>query len=261
MSKKRKVASALGRYRKSDPELFEPGADEIGIASHYISDIRSLKSGQRVVIYCRVSASAQERKKNLSNQVKNLKRELEQLGFIIIRTFREVGAGWQEYRDGLLLAAEIARENNAVIVAESATRFIRSRDFNSKTNWKVKPTKAEYRRLQRETQGVKLATLVDPDAIPQKIRSYETKRGKKAKGNAGGRPRKQAGRGDPERKKMMLQKVKWMLWLGGSLKEVAEILGVSHTTVMNWRNEMEKERGLNFKRSYGRKIHFKHVKK
>ena len=84
---------------------------------------------------------------------------------------------------------------------------------------------------------MKLATLVDPDATPQEIRSYETNRGKKAKGNAGGRPRKQAGRVDPERKKMILQKVKWMLWLGGSLKEVAEILGVSHTTVMNWRND------------------------
>ena len=260
MSEKREVSSAIERYRKSDQELFEPGADEIGIASHYISDIRSLKSGQRVVIYCRVSASAQEHSKNLRDQDENLKREIEGLGFVVIDRIQEVSSGWQEYRDGLLLAAEIARENNAVIVAESTTRFIRSRDYNSKTNWKVKPTKAEYRRLQRETQGVKLATLVDPDAIPQKIRSYETKRGKKAKGNAGGRPRKQAGRGDAERKKMMLPKVKWMLWLGGSLKEVAEILGVSHTTVMNWRNDLIK-RGLNFKRSYGRKIHFKHVKK
>ena len=260
MRSNRKVASAKESIRKRDPELFEPGANEIGIASDYISDFRSLNRGQRVVIYCRVSASDQERSKNLSNQVKNLIREVEQLGFDVFDRIKEVSSGWQEDRDGLLLAAKIASENNAVIVAESATRFIRSKDFNSKTNWKVKPTKAEYRRLQRETQGVKLATLVDPDATPQEIRSYETNRGKKAKGNAGGRPRKQAGRGDPERKKMMLPKVKWMLWLGGSLKEMAEILGVSHTTVMNWRNELE-ERGLNFKRTYGRKIHFKHVKK
>ncbi len=258
MSEKREVASARERFRKSDPELFEPGADEIGIASDYISDMRNLKSGQRVVTYCRVSSCVQEHSKNLSNQEENLKRELEQRGFIVIRPFKEVGSGWQEYRDVLMYAAEHALANDAVLVAESATRFIRSRDYNSKTNWKVKPTKAEYRRLLRETQGVKLATLVDPDAIPQKIRSYETKRGKKAKGNAGGRPRKQAGRGDAKRKKMMLPKVKWMLWLGGSLKDVGEVIGVSHTTIMNWRNELE-ERGLNFNRSFGRKIHFKHV--
>ena len=142
MRKKIKVASAIERYRKSDPELFEP----VGIASDYMSGIRSLKSGQRVVIYCRVSASDQERSKNLSNQVENLKCEVEQRGFIVIRSFQEVGAGWQEYRDELMYAAEHALANGAVVVAESVTRFIRSSDFNSKTNWKVKPTKAEYRR-------------------------------------------------------------------------------------------------------------------
>ncbi len=261
MSEKREVASARERYRKSDPELFEPGADEIGIASHYISDIRSLKSGQQVVIYCRVSSCTQEHSKNLSNQEENLKHELEQKWFIIIRTFREVGAGWQEDRDGLLLAAEHALANDAVLVAESVTRFIRSRDYNSKTNWKVKPIKAEYRRLLRETKGVKFATLVDPDAIPQEIRSYETKRGKKAKGKPGGRPRKQAGRGDPKRKEMMLPTVERMLRQGASLKDTGNNVGVSHTTVMNWRNEIEKERGLNFKRSFGRKPHIKHCTK
>ena len=37
---------------------------------------------------------------------------------------------------------------------------------------------------------VPLATLVDPNAIPEEIRSYETKRGKNAKGNPGGCPKK-----------------------------------------------------------------------
>ena len=172
-----------------------------------------------MVIYYRVSASDQERKKILNEQVKNLIREVEQSGFTTIRTFREVGAGWQEYRDVLMYAAEHALANDAVLVAESVTRFIRSKDFNSQINWKVPPTVAKYRRLQRDTQGVKLATVVAPDATPEEIRSYETKRVQKAKGKPGGRPKKQAGRGDPERKEMMLPKVKWMLWTGGSLKK------------------------------------------
>ena len=260
MRNNRKVASAKESIRKRDPELFEPGADKIGIASDYISDIRSLKSGQRVVIYCRVSTSDQERKRNLNEQVKNLIREVEQLGFIIIITFREVGAGWQEYRDVLMYAAEHALAKDAVLVAESCTRFTRNKDYNSKTNWKVRPTQADYRRLQRDTHGVKLATLINPDATPEEIRSFETKRGKKAKSKLGGRPKKQAGRGDPERKEMMLPKVKWMIWTGGSLKNIASILGVSHTTVMKWRNDLIKM-GLNFNISFGRKITIKHVKR
>ena len=79
---------------------------------------------------------------------------------------------------------------NAIVVAESVARFIRNIEYNSVTNWNAKPTVADYNRLQLETDGVKLATLINPDATPEEIRSYETKRGKKSKGNPGGRPKK-----------------------------------------------------------------------
>ena len=151
-----KVASAKERIRKRDPELFEPGADKTGIASDYISDNRSLKRRQRVVIYCRVSGHVQERSQNLSDQGENLKNELKQRGFVVLEIISEVASGWKEDRDGLLRAVEIAHENDAVVVAESVTRFIRSRDYNSKTNRNALPTVAEYRRLQRDTQGVNL---------------------------------------------------------------------------------------------------------
>ena len=234
MSKNRKVASALERIRKRDPELFEPGANEIGIASDYISDIRSLKSGQRIVIYCRVSSCAQEHSKNLSDQEENLKRELEQRGFSVIESFQEVGSGWRRDRDRLLLAAEIARENNAVIVAESVTRFIRSRDFNSKTNWKVKPTVAEYRRFLRETQGVKLATLEAPDATPQEIRSYETKRGKKLKGNPGGRPKKCCPGYKKREREQYLPIVLDLYKKGMNIAAIARRTQINYNTVYSW---------------------------
>ena len=85
-----KVASAKERIRKRDPELFEPGADKTGVASDYISDIRSLKRGQWVVIYCRVSGNVQERSQNLSDQGENLKRELEKRGFNVIKSLVEL---------------------------------------------------------------------------------------------------------------------------------------------------------------------------
>ena len=202
MRNNRKFASAKERIRKRYPELFEPGANNTGIASNYIRDIKSLKSGQRAVLICRVSASDQERSKNLRDQVENLKREMERLGFIVIAVFREIGSGWQEDRDVLINAAEYARANNAVVVAESVTRLIRSGDYNGKTNWEALPTVAEYRRLQSDTRGVILATLLDPDATPARIRSFETRRGKRAKGNPGGRPRKRS----PGYKKRIKQK-------------------------------------------------------
>ena len=227
-----KVVSAKERIRKRYPELFEPGADKTGIASDYISDIRSLKSGQLVVAYCRVSASDQERSQNLSDQGENLKNESKQRGFVVLEIISEVASGWKEDRDGLLRAVEIAHENDAVVVAESATRFIRSRDYNSVTNRNALPTVAEYRRLQRDTQGVKLATLVAPDATPEEIRSYETKRGKAAKGNPGGRPR------NPGYKKQIRQKylpkvLKLYEW-GMNIAEIARQLKLNYNTVYSW---------------------------
>ena len=93
MKIKRKYASARERIRKRYPELFEPGANEIGIASDYFNDIKSLKSGQLVVLICRVSASDQARSKNLRDQVNNLEHEMDWLGLNVIRTFREVASG------------------------------------------------------------------------------------------------------------------------------------------------------------------------
>ncbi len=229
-----KVASAKERIRKRDPELFEPGADKTGIASDYISDNRSLKRRQRVVIYCRVSGHVQERSQNLSDQGENLKNELKQRGFVVLEIISEVASGWKEDRDGLLRAVEIAHENDAVVVAESVTRFIRSRDYNSKTNRNALPTVAEYRRLQRDTQGVKLATLVAPDATPEEIRSYETKRGKKSKGNPGGRPKKR----DPGYKKrerqMYLPIVLERYKQNKNIAAIARSVNLKYDTVYSW---------------------------
>ncbi len=229
-----KVASAKESLRKRDPELFEPGADKTGIASDYISDIRRLKRGQRVVIYCRVSASDQERSQNLSDQGKNLERELEKLGFNVIESLGEVGAGWKGDRERLALAAKIAREKKAIVVAESVTRFIRSRDYNSVTNWNAKPTVADYNRLQLETDGVELATLINPDATPEEIRSYETKRGKKSKGNPGGRPKKC----DPGYKKrerqMYLPIVLERYKQNKNIAAIARSVNLKYDTVYSW---------------------------
>ena len=229
-----KVASAKESLRKRDPELFEPGADKTGIASDYIIDIRRLKRGQPVVIYCRVSGNVQESSQNLSNQGENLKNESKQREFVVLKIVSEVASGWKEDRDALKLAAEYALAKDAVLVAESVTRFIRSRDYNSVTNWNAKPTVADYNRLQLETDGVELATLINPDATPEEIRSYETKRGKKSKGNPGGRPKKR----DPGYKKrerqMYLPKVLERYKQNKNIAAIARSVNLKYDTVYSW---------------------------
>ena len=187
-----------------------------------------------MVIYGRVSGNDQERSQNLSDQVKNLERELEKLGFNVIESIGEVGAGWKGDRERLALAAKIAREKKAIVVAESVTRFIRSRDYNSVTNWNAKPTVADYNRLQLETDGVELATLINPDATPEEIRSYETKRGKKSKGNPGGRPKKR----DPGYKKrerqMYLPIVLERYKQNKNIAAIARSVNLKYDTVYSW---------------------------
>ena len=144
MRSNHKVASAKESLRKRDPELFEPGADKTGIVSDYISDIRSPKRrspkrGQRVVIYCRVSGQVQKHSQNLKDQRDNLKNELKQPEFVVLKIISEVASGWKEDRDGLKRSSRnMLLQNDAVLVAESVTRFIRNKDYNSKTNWKVR---------------------------------------------------------------------------------------------------------------------------
>ncbi len=229
-----KVASAKERIRKRDPELFEPGADKTGIASDYISDTRSLKRCQRVVIYCRVSGYVQERSQNLSDQGENLKNELKQRGFVVLEIISEVASGWKEDRDALKLAAKYALAKDAVLVAESCTRFTRNKDYNSKTNWKVRPTQADYRRLQRDTHGVKLATLINPDATPAKIRSYETKRGKKSKGNPGGRPKKCSPGYKKRERQMYLPIVLELYRQNKNIAAIARSVNLKYDTVYSW---------------------------
>ena len=123
---------------------------------------------------------------------------------------------------------------NAIVVAESVARFIRNIEYNSVTNWNAKPTVADYNRLQLETDGVKLATLINPDATPEEIRSYETKRGKKSKGNPGGRPKKR----DPGYKKrerqMYLPIVLERYKQNKNIAAIARRVNLKYDTVYSW---------------------------
>lgn len=54
--------------------------------------------------------------------------------------------------------AKINKGERAVILASSSDRFLRNRDFNTKTNPDILPTKAEFEKLKKLTCGVPLVT-------------------------------------------------------------------------------------------------------
>ena len=84
---------------------------------------------------------------------------------------------------------KIKKGKSAIIIATSSDRFLRSRNFNTKTNPEVLPTEAEFVELRKLTRKVPLVTLLHPDMSPRQVRSYVSKWGQKVKGNKGGRPK------------------------------------------------------------------------
>ena len=229
-------------------------------ASNFFTPLDHIPRGhvKNAVILLRVSSESQ--KSNLRYQDYGIKRKLKKKGIKVVKTVEEVASGKQIDRPKFRRAVKLATKYGAIIVAESNDRFLRSAKY-SKTNQDATPTEDEFRELMRVTQGVQLATYLDPDLGWKDVRRSQSIRKQEIKGEWVGRPKKQAGRGDPERKKMLLLKVRWMLWVGAPLKNIAEVLGVSHTTVMNLRNELEGKKGLNFHKDYLRKTHIKHVDK
>ncbi|MCA9070740.1 MAG: recombinase family protein [Planctomycetaceae bacterium] len=218
---------------------------EKGIGSDYLRQLSGLiKDSQKVrgILYGRESRD----NGNLSDQVKQATEELESLGVEIIATFKEVqnGSIYNLDRTEFFKAFEVAKLHNAILVAPSRERIIRSKNYNGNFE-SDQPTVAEYNALQVLADGVTIATILHPDEFG---RSKETKRGQQAKGNKGGRPPKEKPKTKPHgkvRREAYLPLVLEMHKVGFSLRIIAAELNamddgfpdVCHKTISNWIKE------------------------
>jgi hypothetical protein len=84
----------------------------------------------------------------------------------------------------------LAKGENALILAETTSRLVRSHLYHPSDRPDAQPKDAEFQVLLEYVEGVRLVTALNPDAIPGEERAYQTIRGQQAKGNRGGRPRK-----------------------------------------------------------------------
>src|SRR5262249_25433015 len=100
------------------------------------------------------------------------------------------GPDWIEK---LSRAADVARKHGAVLLAATTDRIVRSIFFKSsnKIACKAQAQEEQLREGKRVTEGVPLMTYLDPDAPPEECRSLLIRWGQGAKGNKGGRPRKE----------------------------------------------------------------------
>ncbi len=232
---KRSVASATRRWRQ---ELYPQG--KAGKASDYIrffDEILRKKKDKvlKVVLYGRVSARGQNYRGNLRGQFDYQKKNLKHYkNIIVIAVIKDVASGWREERDGLKLAAEIALDNDAIVLAESTGRYIRSPYYNSHRNPSAQPTNIEFADLIKSFHGVTLATVLHPDTDWKTVRSHQSKRGQSSKGNKGGRPKKNP---SGYKKQWRLEKLPYVLRLHKksiNLRDIAKLTGVPKTTAAEW---------------------------
>jgi len=207
------------------------------LASDYIRHLTTLIAKRpwlKVVVYLRVSTRQQNKKRNLWAQKRWMLRELERLGVLVLRVYRETGSGWKDDRPVLKAAAEYAIANDSILVAETADRFLRSRDFKTTTPW-VLPTCIEWEALKLDTGSVTLATVLHPDTDWKEARRHQSVRGRDEKGSKFGRPRKlQPGDLKMRHDKLMPRVRKFRETWGCSYREIAGLVDVPWPTIRDW---------------------------
>lgn len=223
-----------------------------GKAANFIREF-SVKPGDRFIVLCRVSSTAQGKRYSLDGQAEFLPKAVLAAGGTLVCDPIQIewsGRGRVWLRRELAKVVNLARKHNAILLAATTDRFIRSYWFRptSRKRAQAQAQYADLMELQTAAQGVVLMTYLHPDASPGECKSLLTSWAMKAKGQRGpkcGRPRK------PDtlpgwrsrRKAAVLPIVLSLSAQGKSSRDIAnEVLlrsgsRVSHTTISAWISE------------------------
>jgi hypothetical protein len=239
--RKKRLAEAKSRRRVREGYLPDSKAVKASEYLYHLKEYHKQHPDMRALIYPRVSSGAQGYNGNLDTYEKVLRRKLKKLNIPVVGCYCEVSSGWILNEDRWALAKAVKKARRyirkgkpVVIISTSSDRFLRSRDFNTKTNPDVLPTEAEFEKLKKLTRNVPLGTLLHPDMPPRKVRSYQTKWGQKGKGNSGGRPKINK---PGYKKKRRIQKLPRVLRLrkkGASWGKINALTGIPKTTAADW---------------------------
>ena len=207
-------------------------------ASQYIHRFNELQAETKVVLCVRVSSHLQEKSKNLDDQEWNLREQAGKAGLKVVGVVDHVGSGVDPI--WLVVAAEYAREHDAVLLAETVDRYIRHPGYHSVDNPEAQARKTDLEWLTALVMGIQLYTHLDPDATPGEVRAYQIERGQRMKNNKGGRPKgKKVSK--KQRREELQGKAVELRRQGCSLREIARRLQIAHSTIHNWLSGFAKQ--------------------
>ena len=167
-------ASASQAGQQPRRSIYRPRpAPQWAVASSLIGHWTPATQEPPIILYCRVSRRRQ--RPHLEDQEQRLRNAVGARGEIIA-VFTDVANGTDFDRRGLQNAISLAQRTGAIILAEDRTRIIRG-SFFTPHNQDDPLMEMELRHLEDMLDGVKVYTLLDPDASSSQVRSSQTKRG------------------------------------------------------------------------------------
>ncbi len=194
----------------------------------------NIKPGDKVVLVLRVSSCSQERTKNLDDQERRLRLAVKRAGGTVVEVKKKTTSGYN-FDQWLYLASFKAQQVGAILLGESTSRFVRNYNYHSTLRPEQGPSVVDLENLRFETRGLRLMTLVDPDADFRQERSEQTKRGLAAKSRRG---KRSVGASKPgaikERRAAMLPKVLELHEQGWSSRDIELETGIGKSTINRW---------------------------
>lgn len=224
MTKRQKVSA-----RHAIGAIFGPG-DATKFITH-----DNIKLHDLVVLWCRVSSRQQNHTGNLDAQEWYLRNEMAIRQASVVGVVRRVGSGFWPFMVGQ--AAELAKQNNAKIVAVSTDRFIRHENFKTRgTDYELnaRANDESLNDLQRAANGVELVTLVHPNSPLGECGGVLKQIGQQHKGRTGGRPKRKIPGYKKQWREQKLVQARRLLRAKLSIRETAECLDIGESTLRYW---------------------------
>lgn len=192
------------------------------VAREFVDWFEYLPRATRIIVWLRVSL--RDQKGHLRGQLANLRKAVEERGLIVVDFVVDTckAKSKRNFRNARR-AARLATKLRAVVLAESADRYCRPREFGP-NNQQAVASRDDWKCLISAFEGVSLFTLAEPEATPNKVKSIQTLRGKKNSKKTKSK----------EIKSELIVEAQWMRDSGASFGKIATALDEAKSTIHFW---------------------------
>ena len=152
---------------------------------------------------------------------------LRERGFDVLRTFGEIGSGYNYWRPKLAEACAYALKHDAIVVTEAVNRFLRPEFYTPQFMNEIYDV-TELEHIKAIANGALLSTILDPDMPEAEVHGHQIKRGLA----------KPAKRGDTKaRNNVAKEAVLELFAMGHSQAEIRRMTGQGTGNVARWISE------------------------